>query len=181
MLSVPNFGNLMNPWDNALRLQADANQLAKIQLMQNLLHVRSTTSSLPNMTESNPSYFEGLPNGTSTFYGNPNIAPPEFPNPGVTPYDQPLSDYQPISNLEGGFSSEVHNINNDSLSSSYEIQTEQPLPVSVSVSPNAVNQMESTINPTCISTQSPTSSIFETWREFMDDEACCSDWKDNIE
>ncbi|KAK9275060.1 hypothetical protein L1049_022318 [Liquidambar formosana] len=181
MLSVPNFGNLMNPWSNVLRLQADATQLAKIQLMQNLLRVINTTSPLPNMVESNfigsqnLTPFEGLLNGTST----------EFQNPVLTP--QPTSDYQPISNpwagFEGGFSSEVFNIDNNSLSNSYDIQTEKSLPVSVSASPecSSANQMESNIDPTYISTQSPTSSVFEAWREFLDDETFGSDWQDILD
>lgn len=189
MLSAPNTGNLMNPWDNALRLQAEATQLAKIQLMQNLLQVISTNP-LPNTKESNLlgsnfSPFEGILNVASTSYSNPNFTPPEFLNPVVT--QQPPNEFQAIANswecYEDGFSSEVLNINNNSLSNSYEIQTEKPLPELVSVSPecSGANQMESKINPNYISTQSPTSSIFEAWREFMDDETFGSDWKNILE
>ncbi|OVA02910.1 SANT/Myb domain [Macleaya cordata] len=41
LLAAANICNLMNPWDNALRLQADAAQVAKVQLLNNLLQVMS--------------------------------------------------------------------------------------------------------------------------------------------
>ncbi|XVF42899.1 hypothetical protein PTKIN_Ptkin01aG0403000 [Pterospermum kingtungense] len=46
LLSAANFSNLINiPLDNALRLQSDAAQLAKIQLLHNILQVLGTTAS----------------------------------------------------------------------------------------------------------------------------------------
>ncbi|GLT72186.1 hypothetical protein SLA2020_441400 [Shorea laevis] len=66
-----NVGNLMGPWgSNALTLQPDPSQLARIQLLQNLLQVMNTTTIL------NP--FEGLINGNWE-YMNPGIFLPQAP------------------------------------------------------------------------------------------------------
>ncbi|XP_034674156.1 transcription factor MYB41-like isoform X2 [Vitis riparia] len=192
LLSTANFSNLTSPLEDALRLQTDATRLTKIQLLQNILQIINTGSTLSRNIEGashqwsrnlTPTPLEGFVNGTSTLYTeDPILAPVEFPNPGVTPGSH--NDYQAISNswacIGGGFGSEVHNFNNNCSSSSYDIQAEQPLPALVSVSPecSSVNQTESKMNLPCISTHSSTSNIFEAWGELMDDETSVSYWKD---
>ncbi|KAJ9707211.1 hypothetical protein PVL29_002281 [Vitis rotundifolia] len=192
LLSTANFSNLTSPLEDALRLQTDATRLTKIQLLQNILQIINTGSTLSRNIEGashqwsrnlTPTPLEGFVNGTSTLYTEyPILAPVEFPNPGVTPGSH--NDYQAISNswacIDGGFGSEVHNFNNNCSSSSYDIRAEQPLPALVSVSPecSSVNQTESKMNLPCISPHSSTSNIFEAWGELMDDETGVSYWKD---
>ncbi|KAF8379052.1 hypothetical protein HHK36_028479 [Tetracentron sinense] len=196
LLAAANLSNLMSPWDNALRLQADATQLAKIQVLHNLLQIMNT-SALPNMEAINllgsapfrdnqlneylgsNSQFEGLLNGLHGFYPNPTQIPSNFTNFGAP------SDYQAIANsnvcFEGGPTPDVLNSNNHHFSGSYSDPTPiTPIPALISASPeySMVNQMESKINPTDISTHSTTSTTFEAWGELMDDDANESYWKD---
>ncbi|CBI33861.3 unnamed protein product, partial [Vitis vinifera] len=158
LLATANFSNLTSPLEDALRLQTDATRLTKIQLLQNILQIINTGSTLSRN-------IEGASHQWSLTPGSHN-------------------DYQAISNswacIDGGFGSEVHNFNNNCSSSSYDIRAEQPLPALVSVSPecSSVNQTESKMNLPCISTHSSTSNIFEAWGELMDDETSVSYWKD---
>ncbi|KAA8533462.1 hypothetical protein F0562_031104 [Nyssa sinensis] len=172
LLAAMNFSNLpMNSWDNALRLQSDATQLAKIQLLQNIIQVLNTspppTMEALSLLGSVPvndhhqlyeylrlnSQLEGLGNGGIGFVPNSshNI-PSTFPNL----QDQPMAD---------------HNINQFNS-----IPTADPIPGQEF---STVNQMENKINPTDVSNGSSTSTTFEAWGEFMDDEAGdSSQWTD---
>lgn len=187
LLGAANFGNLMSPWSSALTLQADASQLARIQLLQNMLQVINT-STLLNMDNvngllgnQNLNPFEGLVNGTNTLYNNKEpflTGHEEYINPGVIPQAPSNS-----SGFEGGiFDLEVVGAsNNSSLSSS---ACENPLPALVSGSPGTytVNQKESNkSDPNQFSNQSATSTIFEAWEKIMDDETGDSYWKDILE
>ncbi|KAK8626292.1 hypothetical protein V6N13_133943 [Hibiscus sabdariffa] len=116
LLCVAQLGNLMNPLDTAFKLQADAAQLAKDQLLQNLLQIMNTD-------ERNPYLLEGLAKET----------PQNIPvHAGAVP--QTSSGYQVVQNPCG-----YHQI----LSNSFE-QNENPLPGLVSISPeiaSPANQM----------------------------------------
>ncbi|KAA8525860.1 hypothetical protein F0562_007715 [Nyssa sinensis] len=87
LLSAANWLNLMNPWDSGLRLQADATQLASIQLLQSILQTINT-SPLPNMDETS---LLGSLNFTQT--------PLEYLNLITTP--PPSNGYHAISNSMG--------------------------------------------------------------------------------
>ncbi|CAK7356111.1 unnamed protein product [Dovyalis caffra] len=195
LLGAAQFGNMASPWDNFLKLQADANQLANIQLLRNLLLIMNTNT-LANpennslLGSQNPNLFEGLVNGaiiSNTREPNP-ISQDLFEPPVTT---QSPNDFQAISNLwasyKGGFGPEGLNMDNNSLSSSYGIQTDQnPLPalVSASTSPGTsiFNQTESKANPSNYSsTGTPTSTIFEAWEKLIEDDNYSSYWNDILE
>ncbi|CAK9173412.1 unnamed protein product [Ilex paraguariensis] len=178
LVSTPNFNNLMNPWDNALRLQTDATQLAKIQLFQNILQIINTIP-LSNIEQTsflgsqNYAQIDGLLNGTRTVYTTEQSQSPFKPsNLGFTP--QVFNDYSVITNSlalsTGGLRQEVLDFN-DNI----------PLPALVLETPESsiVNRMEST-EPAYFSAHSPTSNFFEEWEKLMDDEASSSSWRDII-
>ncbi|KAI5601975.1 hypothetical protein BDE02_01G126800 [Populus trichocarpa] len=195
-LGAAQFGNTADPLDNFLQLQADATQLANIQLLRNLLQIMNTNT-LTNLENNsllgsqNPNLFEGLGNGATICNSKEPFNPvsQDLFNPLATP-QAPPNDFQAISNLwasyEGGFGPEGLNINNNSLSSSYGTQTDQnPLPalVSASTSPGTsiVNQKESKGNPSNYSTGTPTYTVFEGWEKLIDDDYYSSYWKDILE
>lgn len=195
-LGAAQFGNTADPLDNFLQLQADATQLANIQLLRNLLQIMNTNTlaNLENYSLSgsqNPNLFEGLGNGATISNTKEPFNPvsQDLFEPLATP-QAPPNDFQAISNLwasyEGGFGSEGLNINNNSLSSSYGTQTDQnPLPalVSASTSPGTsiVNQKESKGTPSSYSTGTPTCTVFEGWEKLIDDDYYSSYWKDILE
>ncbi|KAL4602083.1 hypothetical protein ACB092_10G026800 [Castanea dentata] len=195
LLGAASFGNLLSPWNSALALQADASQLAKIQLLQNMLQVINT-STLLNMDNvgllqnQNLNPFEGLVNGTSTlFHKEPLLIGQEYQNQGVIP--QAPSNSQGIFNSPSGFEGQFNmedflgsNNSTSSLSSSAcENQTENPMPALVSGSPGTytVNQVESKTDPNQFLTQSSTSTTFEVWEKLKDDETSDFYWKDLLE
>ncbi|PIA58596.1 hypothetical protein AQUCO_00500496v1 [Aquilegia coerulea] len=196
LLAAANLSNLMNPWDNALRLQADAAQLAKIQLLHSLTQVLNTSTAPPNMDLLNQlgsapvqdyllneylrsnSQFDGLANGHHPLGLNvtdPNQNLSSFSNLVA---QQPNHEYQAMANtfsrLEGEPNSNMSNIDNYHLSSSsHSIASANTIPALVSASPESsiVNQTESKVNPNdIISTHSSTSTTLEAWFN-LDDEA----------
>ncbi|KAF5199317.1 myb domain protein [Thalictrum thalictroides] len=208
LLAAANLSNLMNPWDNALRLQADAAQLAKIQLLHNLAQVMSTSTAPPNMDllnqlgsaqvqdyllneylRSNSTQFDGLANN-----GNPlglNVINPNqqtlssFSNLVA---QQPNHEYQAMTNtydhLEGEPNSNLSNIDSYHLSSSHSIASANTIPALVSASPESsiVNQTESKVNQNdMISTHSSTSTTLEAWFNLDDEPNNEYYWKDLIE
>ncbi|KAE8677546.1 Transcription repressor MYB4 [Hibiscus syriacus] len=163
-LCASQLGNLMNnPWDTTFKLQVDAAQLAKTQLLQNLLKIINT-----NIGSQNPFPFEGLLNGTSAISDHQNITT----NAGAT--SQTSTDFQAIQNpweyFTGGLNNETKlGINNQSLSHACE-QTENPLPelVSESLDQKADAATDST--------------IYEAWEKLImedDDDGSC--WKEFLE
>ena len=195
LLGAAQFGNIASPWNSFLKLQAETTQLANIQLLRNLLQMMNTNT-LTNIENNSllgshsPSLFRALVNGTNIFNTKePTPISQDLANPPVTP--QANNDFQAISNLwagcEGGFGPEGLNINSNTLSSSYGIQTEQnPLPalVSSSTSPvtSIVHQTESKGDPSNYSTTgTPTSTIFEAWEKLIDDDNLSSYWNDILD
>ncbi|KAF9600248.1 hypothetical protein IFM89_005072 [Coptis chinensis] len=208
LLAAANLSNLMNPWDNAFRLQADAAQLAKFQLLQNLAQVM-TGSAPSNIGLINPlgsapiqdyvlnEYLrsnvklEGLVNGPLGLglVPDPNQTLSSLSNLGAR---QPSNhDYQSIANTFVHFQGEPTTANilnmekSNHLSSSHSTATTNSIPALVSASPESssiVNQIESEVNPNVISTHSSTSTTFEAWGEFnLDDDPNDYYWKDFIE
>ncbi|XVF11070.1 hypothetical protein REPUB_Repub07fG0237800 [Reevesia pubescens] len=180
LLGAAQLGNLMNPWDTALKVQADATQLAKAQLLQNLMQIMNTNK-LANVEgtasgflgSQNPYPFEGLLNGTTSSQSAQELTPTPQNfrnNAGANAIPQTSSDLEnPWPYFQGGFNNESSlDMNNQSLSNSFE-QTENPLPELVSGSPETspINQME---NKT------------EVWEKLiMEDEADDSYWKEILE
>ncbi|KAK7842577.1 transcription factor MYB53 [Quercus suber] len=198
LLAAANFANLTNPWDNVLRLQSDATQLAKIQVLNNIIQVLSASpsnieainhlvsSSIPEhqlyeYLQMN-SKLEGLVNGSVGFptqsLTQMQVNPPNFEIPQLA---QPSAS-QPINGLKNcnGNNSDCHQ-----LGTSYFIPPppSNALPNLVSPSPECsiVSQIENKINPNDISNPSSTSTTFEPLGDMMDDEASDSYWKDFIE
>ncbi|KAJ6943035.1 transcription factor MYB39-like [Populus alba x Populus x berolinensis] len=195
LLGAAQFGNIASPWNNFLKLQAEATQLANIQLLRNLLQMMNTktlTNSESNslLGSQNPHQFRGLVKGTTISNTNqPTPVSQDLVDPPLTP--QVHNDFQAISNLwascEGGFDPEGLNINCDTLSSSYGIQTEQnPLPELVSASSTSPvtsidYQTERKGDPSNYSTGTPTSTIFEAWEKLLDDDNYSSYWNDILD
>lgn len=184
LLGAASFGNLLSPWNSALGLQADASQLARIQLLQNMLQVINT-STLLNMDNfgllqnQNLNPFEGLVNGTSTLYNKePLLMGQEYQNQGVIP--QAPSNSQGIINssseFEGQFNMEDFLGSNNSTSSLSSSACENQTEALVSG-----NQVESKTDPNQFLTQSSTSTIFEVWEKLKGDETSDFYWKDLLE
>lgn len=192
LLGASIFGNVISPWENVPKLLADATQLAKIQLLQNLLQIMNT-STIPNIGSTCPlgsgnlNPFEGQLKGTNTLYPKEQIlASQDLCSSHVTP--QAPTEFQAITNssasCEGRFRPEGLNTTN-SLLGFYDIQTENRLPELVSASTSQetsiVNQMESIANPSNNSPGLPTSTIFDAWEKLLDDETSDFYWKDILE
>ncbi|GMI63892.1 myb domain protein 39, SUBERMAN [Hibiscus trionum] len=142
LLCVAQLGNLMNPLDTAFKVQADAAQLAKDQLLQNLMQIVNTD-------QLNPYLLEGLAKET----------PQNIPiNAGALPQTSTgLINYE---NLDMK--------NHRSLSNSFG-QNENPFPGLVSISPeiaSPINQMETKAET------AQDSTVYEAWEKLlMEDEA----------
>ncbi|XVF13653.1 hypothetical protein REPUB_Repub08aG0226400 [Reevesia pubescens] len=188
LLCAAQLGNLMSPWDTAFKLQADAAQLAKAQLLQNIMQIMNTNkleSASGLLGSQNPYPFEGLLNGTSTLSAKEPTPTPQNIQNNAGAIPQTSSDYQAVENpwayVQDGFNYyENLDIDNQSLSNSFE-QTENPLPELVSGSPETspINQME---NKTDDKAPAPDSTIYEAWEKLiMEDEADGSYWKEILE
>ncbi|XP_058086446.1 transcription factor MYB102-like [Magnolia sinica] len=103
-LTASNFSNSMNPWDNALRLHADAEHLAKLKLLHSLIQVISGNSpymesinlmGLPALRDFHHSeslqlnhHFNKPLDSSLAHVHDPTMMPPNFSNIGI----QQLSD-----------------------------------------------------------------------------------------
>ncbi|XP_042507806.1 transcription factor MYB41-like [Macadamia integrifolia] len=197
LLAAASLLNQMNPLDSALRLQADAAEMAKIKLLNLLRLVNSSAPAnmeainllgltshlrdyrLNEYLQSSQTQFQGLLNNPLSLAPNPNQMQSSFSNLGA-----PQS-----TSWEGGPSWTVleneNNICNDNLnSSSYAFPLVNPTCASVSASPESstANQMENKIiNPNEISAHSSTSTTFDALGEFnLDDETSDFCWTDLI-
>ncbi|XP_031248799.1 transcription factor MYB39-like [Pistacia vera] len=188
IISAAPFGNLMNPWDNiALRLQTDAAQLAKIQLLQNLLQIMNANPSLvPNVDST--SALLGSQNLNPLFQGlmNKTINPTEG-HDQVRPHDSSLNpgsisqatdeDLRALAD-SWNCSEDLDALNNSFNGGSYRAENTLPQLVSVSNETTTISQMESKGNATHFSTSSsPASSTFEDWKKLLDNESNESYWE----
>ncbi|XP_077254221.1 transcription factor MYB74-like [Tasmannia lanceolata] len=195
---LSNYGNTMNPLDNALRLQVDVARLAKNQFLQSLIQT-ITGNPLPNMEaislmgmpaffnfhsneilHSSDNQFDGLLDGSIDLVNHDPI--PILPKFSNIEIPQPRDDYQTF--VESCFRSEINgsvsnlsyeNTHMDGLSA---IRTAHPIPTLVSASPELVSldQVYDQINPT---THSSISTTFDSWREFnLDTQASDHYWTD---
>ncbi|XP_077242919.1 transcription factor MYB53-like [Tasmannia lanceolata] len=207
LLADSNYGNVMNPLDNALRLQIYVAKLAKIQLLQSLMQTISGNAP-PNMEAINlmgtfhdlhsnellhsNRQFERLPDGSFSLIHEPIPMPSNFSNLGVSILPD---DYRTL--VESSFCSEGREIDapinnlgstfdyyNSQMIDSYAITTSNPIPTLVSTSPENLSsdQIHDQINPTDISTYSSTSTNFNAWEELnLDDQASDHYWTDIID
>ncbi|KAK8578837.1 hypothetical protein V6N13_142111 [Hibiscus sabdariffa] len=171
LLCVAQLGNLMNPLDAAFKLQTDAAQLAKAQLLQNLMQIMNTN-------QQNPYLLQGLvANEPTTTAQNISIiadavVPQRSSDCGVE---------NPWGYLQGGLNCENLDVKNHQSLSNYSFeQNENPLPGLVSISPESlspVNQMENNADT------APDSLIYEAWEKLLmeDDGDGGSYWREILE
>ncbi|KAF7148089.1 hypothetical protein RHSIM_Rhsim03G0223000 [Rhododendron simsii] len=200
LLAATNFmSNPMNstPWDNnPLGLQTDAAQLAKFQLLNNILQVLSTSPSPPpvpmealNLMGSQPlptnqQLYEYL-RGVNPVNLSQNI-PSTFPN---LDFHQPNIDHHIVRPDIVGNSKAFENVDsNGNFNQLSAFQTENnSLPALVSDLPefSTVKKMENRYNQNNIDMSNPssTSTTFEAWGDLMDDEAVGDsyNWRDIID
>ncbi|TKY45603.1 Transcription factor MYB39 [Spatholobus suberectus] len=157
-----------NPCDinNALRLQSDATQLAKLHLLQNIFQVMGTTPSpSSNSDPLNP-------------FGSLNSLPDGPQQPTQAGRNQHLNGGRNSSFMESQkFDEQFGSTNADPSSSN-------SLPNLVSASPerSPVKEAENMVNSKECSNSNPCSTTFElTWGDFMDEEATETCWKGFIE
>lgn len=207
LLAAANFANLTNPWDNVMRLQSDAAQFAKIQVLHNIIQVLNTSTppASSNMDQAvfnqfglssninipdHQNYLQGLVNGGSI--GFPSQIPThdhQMQSNDIVPSfeaDPPVP--QPCSDI-------IVNGNNsdyEQLGTSYSNINIPPnnsnahLPKLVSASSDEcssmISQIENKISLNELSNPSSTSTTFEVpLGDIMDDEASDSYWNDFIE
>jgi len=178
---------------NHLGLQPDITQLAKIQLLQNLLQLMNNNSFV-NMGNPyllgnlNPSFL----NGTNPLQTKEPVVlsgSERFVNPSV--YSQAQSECsqqqdvsKSLADAEGGSVPQDLDYNKiSSTNHSRENQEENPLPALVSASPRmgTFNQMDSCGNLAQTSTESPSNTFFDDWEKLLDDERSDSYWKEILE
>lgn len=200
LLAATNFmSNPMNsnPWDNnPLSLPTDAAQLAKFQLLNNILQVLSSSPSPPPVPmealnlmgsqplPSNQQLYEYL-RGVNPVNLSQNI-PSTFPN---LDFHQPNIDHHIVRPDIVGNSKAFDNVDsNGNFNQLSAFQTENnSLPALVSDLPefSTVKKMENKYNQNNIDMSNPssTSTTFEAWGDLMDDEAVGDsyNWRDIIE
>ncbi|KAM5573426.1 transcription factor MYB39-like [Rosa sericea] len=190
LLSTANVGNMMTstPWDNALRLQASAAQLAKMQLLQNLYMQVINSSVAPDIDNKtstglfgsqNINLFGGNFSGASTMVRGQEWNPDSIPGAP--------NELNTISNSLEGFEGLNSNINTNLMSSCYDIQSfknqfAELVSASSPGSSTTNNQIESTSTGDIPAAgQSSPTSIFEAWEKLMDDDTSESYWKDILQ
>jgi len=202
LLGMSNSGISMSSWTNPTGLQADVTQLAKLQVLQNMLQLMNNAS-LINM--SNPYLLDNqiLNPPLDTFLNGRNalqvrdsmFGGPEYPNPPGNNisdlFSQSHSDYSQQNIFKSGIEKENETNYQEVLSYAQNINTAQQnqveniLPALVASCPRTTtfNKMESNYNAAQKSTQSPSSTTFEAWEKFLidDDETSGSYWKEILE
>ncbi|KAG6714616.1 hypothetical protein I3843_05G193600 [Carya illinoinensis] len=208
LLAAANLSNLANPWvDNVLRLQSDATQLAKIQVLNNIIQVLSSASA-PNMEAINHFRSSSIPDQNQLYeYLQMNAKLEGLlvnGSIGFPTHDQmqsKLTNYEANFQLPQLSGDQAQNIINglkmytassnstecvdQVANSSYSIPPSNVLPNLVSASPECssiVSQIENQINSNdIISNPSSISTTFEPLGDIMENEASDSYWKDFIE
>ncbi|QCD88876.1 myb proto-oncogene protein [Vigna unguiculata] len=177
---------------NALRLQSDATELAKLQLLHNMLQVLAPASNLDLLNpfgSSLPDEVLGLDqcsklqniyNSCSTGFLSQN----QFQNFEGLPQQQSLpTEYNnPMNNGGSNRRSCMKSEKVDEQLCSFSTPLDS-LPNLVSASPecSTVKQMENMVTPNEFSDPSSTSTTFEMWGDFINEEVTDAFWKDLIE
>ncbi|KAJ4952881.1 hypothetical protein NE237_029713 [Protea cynaroides] len=175
LLAAANLLNQMNPLDSALRMQADAADLANIKLLSLLQLINN--SSPANMEAVNLNCL--LNQSNTQFQGLMNKPLGLAPNPT----DQMQSSFSNMVGPSWRVLENENNIYNNNFNSLYAIPSVNPTSASVSASPESSTgiQMENKIVSTEISAPSSTSTTFDALGEFnLDDETSDFDWADLI-
>lgn len=202
LLGMSNLGTSMSPWTNPTSLQTDVTQLAKLQVLQNMLQLMNNTS-LISMTNPylldnqilNPPSLDTFLHGTNTLQvRDPMLRGPEYPNPignNISdPFSQTPSDYSQQNIFKSGIEKENETSHQEvrsytkNINTSQQNQAENLLPPLVASCPRTTtfNKMQRNYNEAQKSTESPFST-FEAWEKFLieDDEASGSYWKEILE
>lgn len=194
LIGISNLGNAMSTLGNPLGLQADVTQLAKLQLLQNLLQIMNSNlfvnTGNPYLLGNNPSLnrFDEFLNGTNIIQNKE----PEFlrgsqqyaANPGLFSQAHSGSSHQDFSkswtDVVDGPNPQEFDDNKVGSNTSVENQAENPLPALVATSPRVetFNQMDNGCNKAQMLTQSPSNTFFDDWEKFLDDG---SYWKDILD
>ncbi|XP_027356747.1 transcription factor MYB53-like [Abrus precatorius] len=190
--------NFTNTWDiNALKLQSDATQLAKLQLLQNILQVLGanptsnlellnpfgSSSSLPEgflyeVLGLNNSKLQNLYNSSTGF---PSQNQPNFQSFEAPHQQQALSiGYHHMNGCSDSNCMKFQKVDEqlDAPNSSSTPLNSLPNLVSASPERSTLKQMENNVNPNECSS---TSTTFEMWGDFMYEEVSDAYWKDLIE
>ncbi|KAK6947400.1 SANT/Myb domain, partial [Dillenia turbinata] len=174
LLTTPSFGISINPLDKALRSYLHAIELAKIQELQQLcnqiINTRTTTNTVTSLLgPQNFSSFQGQVEGTSS---------PNYPRSSQSITLPAPVDYQAITD-SWTRSGVTNTIDRSSVSNTVPIENSLPSLVTSSPEGSNANPMKTrTEDPPCISTPSPSSSLFETWEELMNEEVGSFNWDD---
>ncbi|KAG5134541.1 hypothetical protein JHK82_025729 [Glycine max] len=200
LLGMSNLSSAISTaWGNKpLGLQPDITQLAKIQLVQNLLQLINNNSFV-NIGNNNP-YLLSNPNLNPLFLNgiNPlqtNKEPhvvlsgsEEYANPGLYSQAQSQCSQHDVSkslaDLDGGSIPQDYNKINSTTTSRENLAENPPLPALVAFPPKmgTFNQMDSGCNIAAqTSTESPSNTIFDDWEKLLDDETSGSYWKEILE
>lgn len=190
---------------NAQRLQADAAQLAKLQILQSLIQVL-TQNSTTNFGGDNLNnrQFSGLLDSSTCFTQHPCPKPSSLTNPGSQQFSENdynlsglldscacLEEQGPSASMNGNADSKMmmgtncYNNGNNLNCSNYLMKSLDGMPSLISASPehDSMHQMikEKTIrdgDPT----HSSTSTLFQGWGDFtLDDQASDYCWTDIME
>jgi len=184
--------NLMNPngniISNALGLQPNIAELAKLQVLQNMFQILNSSNPLPNMdqTAAPLSYPNGLGSLNPSYHNIASSSQGFIQVPNYVGFSQPMSASWPRwEKLE------ANNCNNRSLRTTcsydngHHALDENRLPSLVSSSPEAnssINQIESTTTSSNGGSPFTPSNdhLFEGWENLLDDRNGDSFWKDFI-
>lgn len=171
---------------NPPRLETDATQLAKIQLLQNILQLINSTT-IPNIDASTTNTLLGSQNHAINSFnqglinGQPNSSALN-PYLSAGAHNQTLPDSWTC--VEGKLKNPTATSSDNSLGSSYNyVQQENTLPQLVSASHETSNfgQVERNRIQEQFSKGSLHSDIFEAWEKLMDDDTSDSYWKNVLE
>lgn len=171
-----------NSWDiNVARLQSDATELAKLQLLHNILQVlgANPSSNMDLLNPFGPSLNEVLGLDQS------KLQNPYNGSTGFVSQNQPnFQSFEAPSQQQGLPNHMKSEKVDEQLGASYSLPTPlDSLPNLVSASPecSAGKEMENKVNPNEFCEPSSTSTTFEMWGDFMYEEVTDAYWKDLME
>jgi len=184
------FSNFTNTWDINARLQSDATQLAKLQLLHNMLQalVATPASNLDLLNPFAPSdgflnEVLGLDHSKLQTLYNSSTGFVSQNQPNFQSFEAPPQQQTLATHMNGGSNMKSEKVD-EQLGAPYSFSTPlDSLPNLVSASPECSTgkQMENKVNPNEFSDPSSTSTTFEMWGDFMYEEASDAYWKDLIE
>lgn len=196
LLGISNMGNSMSAY-NPLGLQPDITQLAKVQLLQNMLQIMNNNPFVtmgnnninpynllgnPSPYSSNMFLSESGTNNTLQTKEPVVFSSEEYANQGFySLHGQSESSQQDIP--KGGSNLYDFDYGKMISSTSSGNQEETLLPGLVASSPKigTFTQMDNECNKAQKSIQSPSNTIFDDWEKFLDHESNGSYWKELLE